>query len=77
MREAGYEIGNIDATVAAEAPKINPHIPEMRRVMAEVMGIPETTISLKATTAERMGFVGRREGMEAFATALIAVKGAF
>ena len=77
VREAGYEIGNIDATVAAEAPKINPHIPEMRRVMAEVMGIPESAISLKATTAERMGFVGRREGMEAFATALIAVKGAF
>ena len=49
----------------------------MRRVMAEVMGIPESAISLKATTAERMGFVGRREGMEAFATALIAVKGAF
>jgi len=77
VREAGYEIGNIDATVAAEAPKINPHIPEMRRVMAEVMGIPESAISLKATTAERMGFVGRREGMEAFATALIAIKGAF
>ena len=77
VREAGYEIGNIDATVAAEAPKINPHIPEMRRVMAEVMGIPESAISLKATTAERMGFVGRREGREAFATALIAVKGAF
>ena len=48
VREAGYEIGNIDATVAAEAPKINPHIPEMRRVMAEVMGIPESAISLKA-----------------------------
>ena len=77
VREAGYEIGNIDATVAAEAPKINPHIPEMRRVMAEVMGIPESAISLKSTTPERMGFVGRREGMEAFATALIAVKGAF
>ena len=77
VREAGYEIGNIDATVAAEAPKINPHIPEMRRVMSEVMGIPESAISLKATTAERMGFVGRREGIAAFATALIAVKGAF
>ena len=77
VREAGYEIGNIDATIAAEAPKINPHIPQMRRVMAEVMGIPETAISLKATTTERLGFVGHREGMEAYATALIAVKGAF
>ena len=49
----------------------------MRRVMSEVMGIPETDISLKATTTERLGFVGHREGMEAYATALIAVKGAF
>ena len=72
IREAGYEIGNIDATVAAEAPKLNPHIPEMRRVMAEVMGIPVSAISLKATTSERMGFVGHREGMAAYATALIA-----
>ena len=77
VRKAGYEIGNIDATIAAEAPKINPHIPQMRRVMAEVMGISETAISLKATTTERLGFVGHREGMEAYATALIAVKGAF
>ena len=72
IREAGYEIGNIDATVAAEAPKLNPYIPEMRRVMAEVMGIPVSAISLKATTSERMGFVGHREGMAAYATALIA-----
>ena len=77
VREAGYEIGNIDATIAAEAPKINPYIPQMRRVMSEVMDIPETAISLKATTTERLGFVGHREGMEAYATALIAIKGAF
>lgn len=72
IRAEGYEIGNIDATIAAEAPKINPHIPRMRQVMAEVMEIEEGAISIKATTTERLGFVGHREGMEAYASALIA-----
>ena len=72
VREAGYELGNIDATIAAEAPKINPHIPQMRQVMADIMGLEIGAISLKATTSERMGFVGHREGMAAYATALIA-----
>ena len=71
LRKEGYEIGNIDATIAAEAPKLNPHIPTMRQVMAEVMGVEVGAISIKATTTERLGFVGHREGMEAYATALI------
>ncbi|EWC92448.1 2-C-methyl-D-erythritol 2,4-cyclodiphosphate synthase [Porphyromonas catoniae] len=71
IRQAGYEIGNIDATIAAEAPKINPHIPQMKTIMAEVMGLTSGEISIKATTTERLGFVGHREGMEAYATALI------
>ena len=74
VREAGHELGNIDATIAAEAPKINPHIPQMRQVMADIMGLEVGAISLKATTSERMGFVGRSEGMAAYATALIALR---
>ena len=74
VREAGYELGNIDATIAAEAPKLNPHIPQMRQVMADIMGLEIEAISLKATTSERLGFVGRSEGMAAYATALIALR---
>ncbi|MBQ7179998.1 MAG: 2-C-methyl-D-erythritol 2,4-cyclodiphosphate synthase [Bacteroidaceae bacterium] len=71
IREAGYEVGNIDATVCAERPKLNPHIPEMQRCMAQVMGIPPEDISIKATTTERLGFTGREEGISAYATVLI------
>lgn len=71
VRGKSYEIGNIDVTIAAEAPKLNPHIPAMRKCMAEVMGIDEDQISLKATTTERLGFTGRQEGMSAYATALV------
>lgn len=71
VREKGYSIGNVDATVCAEKPKINPHIPEMRRVLAECMETDEDNISIKATTTERMGFVGREEGMAAYAVALL------
>ena len=67
----GYNIGNIDATVCAERPKINPHVPAMRSCMAQVMGIDEDCISIKATTTERLGFVGREEGISAYAVALI------
>ena len=70
IREAGYEVGNIDATVCAERPKLNPHIPEMQRCMADVMGIPAEDISIKATTTERLGFTGREEGISAYATVL-------
>ena len=71
IREAGYELGNIDATIAAEQPKLNPHIPEMQKVLAEVMGVPINDISIKATTTEQLGFIGRREGIAAYAVVLI------
>lgn len=71
VRGAGYELGNIDATVAAERPKLNPHIPEMKRVLASVLETEEDNISIKATTTEKLGFTGRQEGMAAYATVLI------
>ena len=71
LRDAGYELGNIDATVAAERPKLNPHIPRMKQVLASVMGTEEDNISIKATTTEKLGFTGRQEGMAAYATVLI------
>ena len=71
IREQGYEVGNIDATVCAECPKLNPHIPAMQQCMAEVMNIPPQDISIKATTTERLGFTGREEGISAYAVALI------
>lgn len=67
----GYTIGNIDATICAERPKMNPHIPEMQSVLAEVMGIDTDDISIKATTTEKLGFTGREEGISAYAVALI------
>ena len=67
----GYKIGNIDATVAAQAPKLNPHIPEMQRVMAGVLGIDVDALSIKATTTEKLGFEGRKEGITAYAVVLI------
>ena len=67
----GYRLGNIDATVCAERPKINPYIPAMQKCMAEIIGTDEDNISIKATTSEHMGFVGREEGMAAYATVLI------
>lgn len=67
----GYRIGNIDATVCAQRPKLNPHIPHMQQCLAEVMGISEDDISIKATTTEKLGFTGREEGISAYAVALI------
>ena len=67
----GYRVGNIDATLCAEHPKINPHIPAMKACMAEIIGCDEDAISIKATTSERMGFVGREEGMAVYAVCLI------
>ncbi|MDR1882885.1 MAG: 2-C-methyl-D-erythritol 2,4-cyclodiphosphate synthase [Prevotella sp.] len=72
--EKGYRIGNIDATVCAEHPKINPYIPRMQKVMAEALKISGEDISIKATTSEKMGFVGREEGFAAYAVALIEKK---
>lgn len=71
ITEKGYKIGNIDATICAERPKINPHIPQMQKVIAEILNISEDDISIKATTSEKMGFVGREEGFAAHAVALI------
>lgn len=71
LEEKGYTLGNIDATVCAEQPKLNPHIPAMQRKLAEVTGVGEELISIKATTSERMGFVGREEGITAYAVVLI------
>ncbi|MFV0311130.1 MAG: 2-C-methyl-D-erythritol 2,4-cyclodiphosphate synthase [Dysgonomonas sp.] len=71
ITEKGYRIGNIDATICAERPKINPHIPQMQKIMAGILEISEEDISIKATTSEKMGFVGREEGFAAYAVALI------
>ena len=67
----GYKVGNIDATVCAERPKLNPHIPAMQACLADVMGIRPDQVSIKATTTERLGFTGRQEGMSAYAVCLI------
>ena len=67
----GYHVGNIDATICAERPKMNPHIPAMKACMAEVIGCDEDAISIKATTTEKLGFTGREEGISAYAVVLI------
>lgn len=67
----GYAIGNVDATVCAERPKLNPHIERMRACLAEVMGVDVDDVSVKATTTERLGFTGREEGISAYAVVLI------
>ena len=71
IAEKGFSIGNIDATIALQQPKINPHIPEMKSVLAQVMSIDEEDISIKATTTEKLGFEGREEGVSAYAVVLI------
>jgi len=71
LRKEGYEIGNIDSTICLERPKINPHIPEMKSCLASAMGIALDQISIKATTTEKLSFVGREEGVSAYATVLI------
>lgn len=74
LRENGYELGNCDITICAQAPKLNPHIPAMVECLAEVMGVETSSINIKATTTEHLGFVGREEGMAAYAVALIEKK---
>ena len=66
-----YHLVNIDATICAERPKMNPHIPEMQECMANVIGCDPDQISIKATTTEKLGFTGRQEGISAYAVALI------
>ncbi|MCD8236619.1 MAG: 2-C-methyl-D-erythritol 2,4-cyclodiphosphate synthase [Prevotellaceae bacterium] len=67
----GYAVGNVDATICAEHPKMNPHIEKMKSVLAEIMQIDIDDISIKATTTEKLGFTGREEGISAYAVALI------
>ncbi|MGM9632979.1 MAG: 2-C-methyl-D-erythritol 2,4-cyclodiphosphate synthase [Alloprevotella sp.] len=71
LGERGWYVGNIDATVCAQAPKLNPHIPAMQKTLAEVLQIDTADVNIKATTTERLGFVGRKEGIAAYAVALI------
>ena len=71
LSEKGYHIGNIDATICAEQPKLNPYIPEMQQCLAKVMQTDVDNISIKATTTEKLGFTGRNEGISAYATVLI------
>jgi 2-C-methyl-D-erythritol 2,4-cyclodiphosphate synthase len=71
IRNAGYEIGNLDVTIVLQEPKLNPHIPAMQTCLAAVMNIPEDDLAIKATTSEHLGFVGRKEGIAGFCVALI------
>ena len=71
VRKEGYEISNIDATIALQVPKINPYVPQMKSVLAQTMGVAPGQISIKATTTEKLSFVGREEGISAYAVALI------
>jgi len=69
----GFAIGNIDSTICLEKPKLAPHIPKMKEVLAKVMSIKLTDISIKATTTEKLGFIGREEGVAAYAVTLLEV----
>jgi 2-C-methyl-D-erythritol 2,4-cyclodiphosphate synthase len=71
IREHGYEVGNLDTTICLQLPKVNPHIPAMKACLSEVMNVSEEDLSIKATTTENLGFVGREEGISAYCTALI------
>ncbi|HOO09816.1 MAG TPA: 2-C-methyl-D-erythritol 2,4-cyclodiphosphate synthase [Cyclobacteriaceae bacterium] len=72
ITEKGWQVENLDCSLCLEKPKINPHIPAMKQVLAPLMGISDDVISIKATTNERMGYVGRGEGVNAYAVALIS-----
>lgn len=72
LSEKGWTIQNVDCTICLEAPKINPHIPEMKKVLAPLMNVTEEEVSIKATTNETLGYVGREEGVNAYAVALIS-----
>jgi 2-C-methyl-D-erythritol 2,4-cyclodiphosphate synthase len=71
IKNAGYRIGNIDSTICLEEPRIKPYIPAMQKVIAELLYLKENAVSIKATTSEKMGFVGREEGIAAYATVLL------
>lgn len=71
VAEKGYRVGNCDVTVLAERPRLSSHVPAMRRNLAEDLGVAEDCVSIKATTTEKLGFVGRREGIEAHAVVIL------
>ena len=71
LEERGWKINNVDCTVCLEKPKVNPHIQEMKKVLAPLMNIPEDDVSIKATTNEQLGYIGREEGVCSYAVALI------
>jgi len=71
--EKGFEVGNIDSTICLQRPKLAPHIPEMKKIISELCGIEVGDVSIKATTTERLGFVGNEEGISAYAVVLIQV----
>lgn len=72
LSEKGWSIQNVDCTLTLEKPKINPHIPAMKKVLAPLMNISEDDVSIKATTNEKLGYVGREEGVNAYCVALIS-----
>jgi len=71
LRSQSYELGNADITVCAEAPRLNPHIPSMKTCLSETMQVAPDVVSIKATTSEKMGYIGREEGIAVYATVLI------
>lgn len=71
LHEKGFTVGNIDATICAEEPKLNPYIPEIQKKLSSILDIEPDNVSIKATTSERMGFVGRKEGITTYAVVLI------
>lgn len=72
VREKGYELGNADCTICAQSPKLSPYIEQMQQCLAQVMGTDVENISVKATTTEHLGFVGREEGIAAYAVVLLS-----
>ena len=74
LSERGWKVGNVDVTIALQSPKLAPYIPEMRKTLASVMGVDVDRVSVKATTTERLGFVGRQEGCEVWASTIIFSK---
>jgi 2-C-methyl-D-erythritol 2,4-cyclodiphosphate synthase len=71
LNEKGWRIENVDCTITLEEPKVNPHVSAMKKIMAQIMNITEDDISIKATTSEKLGYIGRGEGVNAMAVALI------
>jgi 2-C-methyl-D-erythritol 2,4-cyclodiphosphate synthase len=72
LADKGWKVENVDCTLTLEQPKIMPHIPEMKKVLAPLMNVSEDDVSIKATTSEKLGYVGRQEGVNAYAAALIS-----